>query len=182
MKMTTLYDTALLGEPLPRAIQRPTIDTRGPIWRVGDWEVNLPPAPPRPIPETAQLITLIRDRTGWSARKLAGVLGVSHSTVRRLARGQRPEAAHSGDLPIRLRNIYDVVDRIHVLVARDPAATARTLHESPPGRCSPVEELRAGKPADAYLAAIDILRPTRPSGLLTGSRPRRDGATAPLYE
>jgi transcriptional regulator with XRE-family HTH domain len=182
MKTTTLYDTALLGEPLLRAIQRPTIDTRGPIWRVGDWAVDLPPALPRPVPETARLITLIRDRTGWSARKLADVLRVSHSTVRRLARGQRPETAHSGDLPIRLRNTYDVVDRVHLLVARDPVATARTLEDAPPGRCSPVEELRVGKPGDAYLAAIDILRPTRPTGLLTGSRPRRDGATAPLHE
>lgn len=180
--MTTLYDNALCGEPLPRPVLRPTIDTRGAIWRVGDWAVALPPWPPRPVPETARLITLIRDWTGWSSRKLAGVLGVSHSTILRLARGQHPEAAHSGDLPIRLRNTYDVVDRIYLLLERDPVATARVLDDSPPGRPSPVEELRVGKPAEAYLAAIDILRPARPAGLLTGSRPRRDGVTIPLHE
>ena len=182
MVTTTLYDSALCGEPLQRPVQRPTIDTRGPIWRVGDWPVDLPPSPPRPVPETARLITLIRDRTGWSGRKLANVLGVSHSTVGRLARGQHPEAAHSGDLPIRLRNTYDVVDRVHLLLIRDPVATARVLDDAPPGRRSPVEELRAGKPADAYLAAIDTVRPAQPPGLLTGSRPRRDGATVPLHE
>lgn len=179
---TTLYDDALLGEPLQRPVPRPTIDTRSPIWRVGDWPVDLPPSPPKPVPETARLITLIRDRTGWSGRKLAEVLGVSHSTVRRLARGQRPEKAHSGDLPIRLRNAYDVVDRVYLLTMRDPATTARTLDDALPNRRSPIEELRAGMPAEAYLSAIDILRPARPNGLLTGSRPRRDGATVPLHE
>ena len=179
--MTTLYDSALRGEPLQRPITQPPIDTRSAIWRVGDWSVRLPPSPPRPVPEATRLITLVRDRTGWSGRKLAEILGVSHSTVRRITGGQRPVSAHSGDLPLRLRNIYDVVDRIYLLLMRDPEATARTLDATPTGRRSPVEELRAGNHAAAYLAAIDVLQP-RPAGLLTGYRPRRDGATAPLHE
>ena len=182
MPTTTLYDAALRGEPLHRPVPQPPIDTRGRIWRVGDWAVDLPSSPPRPAPEAARLIALVRDRTGWSARRLAEVLRVSHSTVLRIADGQRPEAAHSGDLPLRLRKTYDVVDRIYLLLRRDPAATARTLDDAPPGRRSPAEELRDGNPAEAYLAAIDILGPPRPPGLLTGDRPRGDGATAPLHE
>jgi transcriptional regulator with XRE-family HTH domain len=178
----TLYDAALYGEPLQRPVPRPTIDTRGRIWRVGDWAVDLPPSVPLPIPEATRLITLIRDRTGWSARRLARLLRVSHSTVLRIASGQRPEAAHSGDLPLRLQNTYDVVDRIYLLLSRDPDATARTLDTALPGQRSPAEELLAGHPAEAYLAAIDILRPQRPTGLLIGLRPRREGATAPLHE
>ena len=161
---------------------RPSIDTRSPFWRLGDWAVGLPPSPPRPVPEATRLITLVRDRTGWSARRLAEILGVSHSTVGRIARGQRPAAAHSGDLPLRLQNTYDVVNRVYLLLARDPEATASTLNYALPGRRSPAEELRSGNPAEAYLAAIDLLRPSRPPGLLTGDRPRRDGATAPLHE
>jgi transcriptional regulator with XRE-family HTH domain len=178
----TLYDAALRGEPLQRPVTQPAIDTRSPIWRVGDWPVDLPLSPPRPVPEATRLITLVRDRTGWSARRLAEILHVSHSTVLRIERGQRPESSHSGDLPLRLRNTYDVVDRIYLLLARDPEATARTLDDVSPGRRSPTEELRAGNPAEAYLAAIDLLRPPRPPGLLTGDRARRDGATAPLHE
>lgn len=179
---TTLYDAALRGEPLQRPVTHPTIDTRSPIWRVGDWAVGLPPSPPRPVPEATRLITLIRDRTGWSARRLAEILRVSHSTVRRIAGGQRPEPAHSGDLLLHLRNTYDVVDRIYLVLTRDPQATGRTLDDAPPGRRSPAEELRAGNPAEAFLAAIDLIQPPRPPGLLTGDRPRRDGATAPLHE
>lgn len=179
---TTLYDAVFHGEPLQQPIARPAVDTRSDIWRVGGWAVGLPPSQPRPVPEATRLITLIRDRTGWSGRRLAEILRVSHSTVGRITRGQRPEQAHSGDLPGRLRNAYEVVDRIYLLVSRDPQATARTLDAAVAGRRSPADELRAGNPAGAYLTAVDILRPPQTTGLLTGSRPRHDGATAPLYE
>jgi transcriptional regulator with XRE-family HTH domain len=178
----TLYDAALRGEPLQQPVTQPAVDTRGVIWRVGGWAVGLPPSPPRPVPDATRLITLVRDRTGWSARRLAEILGVSHSTVGRIARGQRPESAHSGDLPLRLRDTYEVVDRIYLLLTRDPEATARALDTAAPGRHSPADELRDGNSAEAYLAAIDLLRPPRAPGLLTGDRPRRDGATAPLHE
>jgi transcriptional regulator with XRE-family HTH domain len=178
----TVYDTALRGEPLQQPVRQPVIDTRDAFWRVGGWDVDLPPSPPRPVPEATRLITLIRDRTGWSGRRLAEILPVSHTTVRRLAAGQQPVSSHSGDLPLRLRDAYDVIDRIYLLLARDPRATARALDCAPPGRNSPREELRAGHPADAYLAAIDALRPPRVPGLLTGDRPRREDATAPLHE
>jgi transcriptional regulator with XRE-family HTH domain len=182
MTTPTVYDTAFRGEPLQQPVTRPAIDTRGDFWRVGGWDVGLPPSPPRPVPEATRLITLIRDRTGWSGRRLAEILPVSHTTVRRIAAGQQPESSHSGDLPVRLRDAYDVIDRIYLLLARDPQATAHALDRALPGRNSPSQELRAGHPADAYLAAIDALRPPRAPGLLTGDRPRREDATAPLHE
>src|SRR5713101_557597 len=91
--MTTLYDEALRGEPLQRPVTEPAIDTRSRIWRVGDWALGLPPSPPRPVPEATRLITLVRDRTSWSARKLADILGVSHTTVLRIEDGRRQESA-----------------------------------------------------------------------------------------
>lgn len=180
--MVTVYDTAFRGEPLQRTVSRPAIDTRSDIWRVGGWDVEVPLSPPRPVPEATRLIMLIRDRTGWSRRKLAEILPVSHTTVRRIAKGQQPESAHSGDLPVRLRNAYDVIDRIYLLLGRNPHATALALDSAPPGRQSPREALRANNPADAYLAAIDFLRPPRAPGLLTGDRARREDATEPLHE
>lgn len=182
MLTTTLYERAVSGEPLSRATQQPIIDTQSSIWRVGDWALVVPVSPPRPLPEITRLITLIRDRTGWSARYLSEILHVSHTTVLRIAAGQQPDPAHSGDLPSRIRNAYDVIDRVYLLVHRDPAATARILREASPGRRSPVEELRADNAAAAYLAAVDALRPPRATGLLTGDRPRSGGATAPLHE
>jgi hypothetical protein len=182
VQTTSLYDTLTLGEPLLRPACSPAIDTRGSIWLVGGWGVDVPVSPPRPIPESARLIALIRDRTGWSARLLGEILGVSHSTVGRIAAGQEPKAAHSGNLPFRLRRVHDVVDRIYLLQGRDPGATARILESVVSGRRSAVTELRDGNPAAAYLAAIDALRPPRPAGMLTGNRPKGDGATVPLHE
>lgn len=181
MPTPTLYETAFRGEPMLCAVEQPHIDTRASIWRVGGWAVDVPPCPPQPVPEAARLITLIRDRTDWSARKIAGILGVSHSTVRRFANGQRPDPAHSGDVAARLRATYDVVDRVYLLFGRDHVATARLLGTELPGRLSPEAELQAGNFADAYLAAIDAIRP-REQGILVGDRPRRDGATAALHD
>jgi hypothetical protein len=183
MQATALYKDAVRGEPLLRPVPPSPIDTRGTIWRVGDWAVVVPPSPPQPVPEAARLIALIRDRTGWSARRLAEILSVSHSTVLRVAAGQQPKAAHSGNLPLRLHGTYDVVDRVYLMLHRDPVATARVLDEaSSPGRHSPAWELRDGNPAAAYLAAIDALRPPQLPGLLVGDRPGGDGATAPLHD
>jgi hypothetical protein len=182
MPTATLYESLARGEPLLRPVPQPAIDTRGRIWLVGDWAVDVPSSPPRPIPEATRLIVLVRDRTGWSARRVGELLGVSHSTVLRISAGQQPKTAHSGNLPLRLRGVYDVVDRAYLLQHRDPAATARILEEAAPGRRSAVRELLDGNPAAAYLAVIDALRPARPSGLLIGDRPKSDGATAPLHE
>jgi hypothetical protein len=179
---TQLYEQAVNGEPLPRTTHPPIIDTQPSIWRVGDWAVDVPKSEPRPLPEATRLIALIRDRTSWSVRHLSEILGVSHTTVRRFANGGQPDPAHSGDFPSRLRSAYDVVDRIYLLTHRNPVSTARIMEEARPGRRSPADELRAGNPAAAYLAAVDALRPPRPSGLLVGDRPRSGDATAPLHE
>lgn len=181
MLTTTLYDQAFRGEPLQCQVQQPPIDTGASIWRVAGWNVDVPTSPPRPLPEAARLVTLVRDRTGWSVRKLAQILGVSHSTVRRFADGQEPDPSHSGDVAFRLRAAFDVVDRVYLLSQRDPVAVARVLGQTLPGRRSPEAELHAQNAADAYLAAIDIMRP-RAEGMLIGHRPRQDAATVPLHD
>jgi transcriptional regulator with XRE-family HTH domain len=180
LAMRTLYEDAVRGEPLQCVFTRPAIDTHAPLWLVGDWPLRIPSLPPRPMPASSRLVALLRGRTGWSARQLAAALGTSHTTIRRIENGRPLMAAHSGDLGQRLQDVSDVVERIYWLTG-DAEITARTLEDTPPGLRSPLEELQAGQPAKAYLAAIDVLRPRRP-GLLSGDRPRRDGATAPLHE
>ena len=177
----TLYEDAMRGEPLPQAVSRPVIDTRDPLWLVGDWPLRIPSPSPRPVPESSRLVARLRSRTGWSGRRLAEALGTSHTTIRRIEGGRPLMAAHSGDLWRRLHEVCDVVERVYRLTAENAEATARTLEAVPPGLRSPLEELQAGESAKAYLNAIEVLRPRRP-GLLTGDRPRRNGATAPLHE
>lgn len=179
---TRLYEDAVNGEPVLRVQRRPVIDTGPSIWRVGDWAVEVPQSLPEPLPEATRMIALIRDRTSWSARHLSDILGVSHTTVLRIATGKQPDPSHSGNLSARLRSAYDVVDRVYLLTHRSPVSTAQVLEEARPGRRSPVDELRAGNAAAAYLAAVDALRPPRSPGLLTGDRPRSGSATVPLHE
>ncbi|MGO9790872.1 MAG: hypothetical protein ACLP8S_15660 [Solirubrobacteraceae bacterium] len=90
-------------------------------------------------------------------------------------------ALRSGDLRRRVGEVHDVVERDHLLAEQDPGATSRLLAAAPSRGQSAVDALCAGRPETAYLAAIDALRP-RPTGMLTGSRPRRSGATAALHD
>lgn len=90
-------------------------------------------------------------------------------------------ALRSGDLRRRVGEAHDVVERVHLLAERDADTTSRLLATAPRPRQSAVHALRAGRPEKAYLAAIDALR-SGPAGILTGSRPRRSGATAALHD
>lgn len=137
---------------------------------------------PRSAPRLQRIIREVRYRTGWSARRLAEVVGSSHTTILNAENGRPLISGHSGDLGQRLVEIHDLVERVYLLVDRDPERTASALATAPPGRSSAVEELKAiGDPSRAYLAVLDSLRPRRP-GLLIGSRPWRDGPTTALHE
>jgi hypothetical protein len=91
-------------------------------------------------------------------------------------------SGHSGDLRQRLVEAHDLIERVYVLVDRDHERTATVLATAATGRRSAVEELLAtGDPGQAYLAALDAIRPRR-TGLLVGDRPRRDGPTTALHD
>ncbi len=117
----------------------------------------------------------------WSSRQLARVLGTSHTTVLNAEAGRPLLALRSGDLRRRVGEVHDVVERVHLLAERDAGATSRLLATAPSRGQSAVDALRAGRPETSYLAAIDALTP-RPTGMLTGSRPRRSGATVALHD
>ena len=179
----SIYDEAFLGEPLPQIVrsrQPLKTDSEG-FWTVDDWQILLPTLEPSPAPEVHRHVSEIRNRTGWSARRLADVVGTSHTTILRIENGGRLVSAHSGELRRRLSQTDDVVARVYIIAGRDQEATARLLEQVSPSGQSAVEFLQSDEPARAYLAAIDVAQP-RPPGLLVGTRPRRAGATAPLHE
>ena len=178
---TTLYEDALRGEPFNRAIFQTPLNTRASFWTVGEWPVVLPFQVPRPAPGMQRVVKQIREWTGWSARRLAEVVGTSHTTVLSVENGRSLVDGHSGNLRQRVMDAHDVVDRIYLLAGRDPDTVTLLLETAPAGRRAAIDELQTGDPARAYLAAIDVLRPRTP-GLLVGDRPRQSGGAAALHD
>lgn len=177
----SVYDRAFYGEPLERAVRPRSLSTERGWWIIGDWALLLPQFVVRPAPDIQRMTAELRGWTSWSSRRLADVLGTSHTTVLRIESGRPLISGHSGDLRRRLADAHEVVGRVFLLTGRDPGATGQVLDTSPPDGTSPVAALHERQPAKAYLSAIDVLRP-RTAGLLVGTRARREGATAPLHE
>jgi len=176
------YEAALQGEPLRRAVFPEPLNMRDQFWTIGDWPIRVPQVVPRTAPRLQRVITETRGWTGWSARRLAEVVGSSHTTILNAENGRPLVSGHSGELRQRLVAVHDLVERVYVLADRDVERTATLLGTAPSGRRSAVDELRAGgDPGQAYLAALDALRPRR-SGLLVSDRPRRAGPTTALHE
>ncbi len=178
-----LYEAALRGEPLQQTVFPALINTTRPFWTIGQWPIEVPSPSPQTIPRLQRVIREVRGRTGWSARRLADVVGSTHTTIRQAENGRPLMSGHSGDLRQRLLGLHDIVERVYILAGNDPERTATILLTGPAstGR-SAIDELRAtGDPGRAYVAALDVLRP-RSTGLLVGDRPRRDEPTTALHE
>jgi hypothetical protein len=181
LERATVYGRALFGEPLDRPLPHRVIDTDHLFWIVGEWPVVIPKQVVRAAPDVQRAIIDLRRWTGWSARRLADVLRTSHTTVRRIEAGRPLVEGHSGDLRRRLDDVHDVVGRVFLLCHRDPVSTVRVLEKSHGEEETAVDALRRGDAAQAYLRAIDAVRP-RETGLLVGARPRGEGATAPFHD
>lgn len=180
----TIYDDAMSGELLEGVVDSPPLDTSlsSPfLWALGGWKLVLPVPDIRAVPELQLMARQVRSWTGWSTRKLAGVVGTTHTTIQAVENGRPLVEGRSGNLRQRLTSAYELIERVYLLAGRDADQVAAILDTAPPDRRSPVDELRFGDSARAYLAVVDVLRPRRP-GLIVGNRPRRGGATAPLHE
>lgn len=177
-----LYEAAVRGEPLQRTVFPEPLNTAATFWTIGDWPIAVPPPVSHAIPRLQRVVREIRDRTGWSARRLAEVVGSSHTTILNAENGRPLVSGHSGDLRQRLLDVYEVVERVYLLASRDRRQTEAILSTAPANRRSAVDELTAtGDAGRAYIAALDVLRPRR-AGLIVGDRPRRDGRTTALHE
>lgn len=178
----TLYSEAWAGEPLPRPVQRPVLNTARAIWSLLDYAIQIPLSIPARTPSYGQMVRDIKLWTSWSQRHLADVLDTTHTTLRRAEAGGALMEARSGDLRHRIEAAHAVIERVFLLADRDPVQTARLLEAAPAtGAPTAVAALRAGDPDRAYLAALDVRRP-RPAGLLVSSRPRQGGAIVPLHD
>lgn len=139
-----------------------------------DTRVRVPELIPRLSPQSQRLTREIRRQTGWSNRQLARVLEISHPTVRAIEEGRsRPG---DGELLARLVEVDAVVGRVFMLMGQDAGETRRVLESVPPDAGqSPAELLRTRQPSQAYLAAMDAIRPPERSPLMSGFWASRAG-------
>ena len=136
--------------------------------------VALPATTASPSSRTQASTRELASMTGWSQRRLAKLLRVTHPTVKALIEGR----STSSDIASRAIEAHGVVRRVHTLVGGDVAETARVLDSKPePGRKSAADLVSQGKISEGLLAAIDTLNPPRAeSTMMTGLWPSKVGA------
>ncbi len=135
----------------------------------------------RPAPRAQQFTHELLVWTGWSHRRLAKVLEISHPTVSALEQGTSP--AQVGDLFDRLIEAHEVVRRVYLIADRDPSRTSRLLSTPPESGNNASDLLAQRRPAEAYLAALDAQRPRRVGPMMQSIWPARAGdATVDLAE
>lgn len=141
-----------------------------------DYWVRLVPWRPSSLLDVQRQATELQSWTDWSDRTLAQVLGTTHPTVRALLEGRGATTSRTVTVRARLREVHELVARIHALTGGSAAVTARALSELPPGSDRrPLDYLRVGDLGQAYLTALDIVRPPRTGGLLSADWPVRAG-------
>ena len=147
-----------------------------------DTWVRLPEPKPYTTPRLREQTEQIRERTGWSQRKLARVLCTTHPTVKALEQGRTVLRVH--DLSARLAEVHGLVQRVFLLSSNSVGETNRLLVTSPTlGQQSAEDLLKNREPAAAYLAALAVLRPPREASMMTGVWPSRaDTATTSLED
>src|SRR5579862_8567730 len=107
-----LLSDSLAGSPLERVVARPNLNTSSIVWIIGEWSPIFPPLTPRLAPDLRQMVSKVREWTGWSARRFGDAIGTSHTTVYAIESGRRVVEGHSGDLRRRITEASDVKKRI----------------------------------------------------------------------
>ncbi len=139
-----------------------------------DFRLEIPKTVPQPPKRSQQLTREIRRQSGWSQRQLAVVLGITHPTVRALEEGR----SRPGDAKLieKLTEVDAVVSRVFAIAGQDASETTRILcSKASEGNQSAVELLEIGRPAEAYLAAMDVANLSRRAGLMNGLWSARAG-------
>ena len=127
------------------------------------------------------LVMAVLESSGWSQRALAQILHVSHPTVAALAHGR--SEARAGDLFERLNEVHAVTERVNLIAEQDVSETKRLLTSPSESGEIAMELLSQRRPAEAYLAALDVLHHRRGMSGMQSVWPARMGqATVALSD
>lgn len=136
--------------------------------------VRVPKLAPRPTPGAQRMTREIRRVTGWSQRKVAQVLGITHPTVRALEEGR--SGHRDPALFERLVQTHAVIARVHLLLGGNAVDTGRVLDTAPSNSTDTAAQLlAASRPGASLAAALDVIRPRRSAPMMTGIWPARAG-------
>lgn len=121
----------------------------------------IPMYEPRTGPDLTRIVKRLIDRTGWSNRSLAGIVGTTHPTIQAIKRGREPERRPG--LAEALFRTAEVVERISRLTRGDQAKLKEVLSTRGQDGQTPLQLLAAEQYARAYLKALDLLNQPRPT-------------------
>ncbi len=154
------------------------LSVSSPQWGMDDF-VRLPEVKPQPTRRVQTMIRDIRDRTGWSDRRIAVGLGITHPTVAAIAKGT--SAGRPSDVE-QIAALHEVVLQVYLLCGKDPSETDRVFAtRSGPGP-SAFDLVSKGDIAAGYLAALDVARPRSGGKMLSSRLPSAFRGTVPLHE
>ena len=131
----------------------------------------MPSYEPQPVSELTRIVKRLVERTGWSNRSLAEIVGTTHPTIQAIKRGREPERRR--DLAEALFNTAEVVEKISRLTRGNQAMLKAILSTRGSDGETPLQLLAAGEYAKAYLRALDMLNEARPTVRLLDSRQAR---------
>jgi transcriptional regulator with XRE-family HTH domain len=129
-----------------------------------------------PRPEVADHLADVVRWTGWSQRKIAGILGTTHPTVARFA--QNAISSRSSSAIEALHRVHEVLERLAAVnpQANDLAAILSERHGE--SQASPEELLQNHEYAGAYRLGLLSLSGGTPD-MVGGSRFKNQPATYP---
>jgi hypothetical protein len=126
---------------------------------------------PQPVPSLARTVKRLVERTGWSNRSLADIVGTTHPTIQAIKLGREPE--RHPDLAQALFRTAEVVEKISRLANGNQGTLRLILNSRGSEGGTPLQLLAAGEYAKAYLRALDMLNSSRPTVQLLDARQER---------
>ncbi|MGB8345127.1 MAG: hypothetical protein WCD86_09595 [Ktedonobacteraceae bacterium] len=116
------------------------------------------------VPALAGIINRLIDRTGWSNRRIAEIVGTTHPTIQAIKGGRHPE--RKPELAEALFKTAEVVEKISRLAQGSQSTLNAILTSRDNRQGTPLQLLASGEYARAYLQAVDVLHKPRQAGPL----------------
>ncbi|MBM2615039.1 hypothetical protein JIG36_05630 [Actinoplanes sp. LDG1-06] len=126
---------------------RDTVLNPGSTW------IILAPYISRDAAPLTKIVNALIQKTGWSQRRLAQIVGTTHPTIGSITRGREPERVPG--LPEALTKTADVVSRMSDLVGGDQRRLNLVLTAVGNTGETPLRLLSAGKYGQALLLVMD---------------------------